>query len=100
MVWRAMAFFYHESCGRCTPCREGTDWMVKILARIENGEGRMDDLKILEDVCHSIHNNCFCPLGEGAVMPVLSSLKYFMGEYEEHIMRRKCPKGLRARARH
>jgi len=100
MVWRAMAFFYHESCGRCTPCREGTDWMVKTLARIENGQGRMEDIQVLKDVCHTIHNNCFCPLGEGAVMPVLSSLKYFMHEYEEHIMRRKCPMGLKARARH
>jgi NADH-quinone oxidoreductase subunit F len=100
MVWRAMAFFYHESCGRCTPCREGTDWMVKILARIENGEGRLDDLKILEDVCHTIHNNCFCPLGEGAVNPVLSGLKYFRRDFEEHIMRRGCPLGFKARARH
>lgn len=100
MVWRMMAFFAHESCGRCTPCREGTDWMVKTLARIENGMGRMEDLKVLEDVCHVIHNNCFCPLGEGAVMPVLSSLKYFKGEYEEHINGKKCPKGLKARERH
>jgi NADH-quinone oxidoreductase subunit F len=100
VVWRAMVFFCHESCGRCTPCREGTDWMVKILARMENGGGRMEDLDILEDVCHTIHNNCFCPLGEGAVMPVLSSLKYFRGEYEEHIRNGGCPKGLKARERH
>ena len=100
IVWRAMAFFYHESCGRCTPCREGTDWMMRILARIENGQGRMSDLDVLKDVCHTMHNNCFCPLGEGAVMPVLSSLKYFMNEYEEHIRARRCPKGLKARERH
>ena len=100
IVWRAMVFFAHESCGRCTPCREGTDWMVQILARIENGEGRMEDLDILTDVCHTIHNNCFCPLGEGAVMPVLSGLKRFRHEFEEHIKEHKCPKGLRARVRH
>ncbi|MBI5191381.1 MAG: NADH-quinone oxidoreductase subunit NuoF [Nitrospirae bacterium] len=100
IVWRAMAFFQHESCGRCTPCREGTDWMLQILARMENGGGRMEDLDILADVCHTIHHNCFCPLGEGAVMPVLSSLKYFRHEYEEHIKAGKCPKGLRARVRH
>jgi len=100
IVWRAMAFFAHESCGRCTPCREGTDWMMRTLARIDNGEGTMEDLDILKDVSHTIHNNCFCPLGEGAVMPVLSSLKYFRHEYEEHIKGKGCPKGLRARARH
>jgi len=100
IIWRAMAFFYHESCGRCTPCREGTDWMLRILTRIENGEGRMEDIDILKDVCHTIHHNCFCPLGEGAVMPVLSSIKYFRHEYEQHIKEKGCPKGLRARARH
>jgi len=99
VVWRAMVFFAHESCGRCTPCREGTEWMVKILARIENGDGRLEDLDILHDVCHTIENNCFCPLGEGAVQPVLSSLKHFRHEYEEHISAGRCPKGMRARER-
>ncbi len=75
-------FYAHESCGKCTPCREGTDWMRKILRRMLSGQGRMDDLKTLEDICGSIFGRSFCALGDGATSPIVSALKYFRHEFE------------------
>ena len=88
---RMLEFYAHESCGKCTPCREGTWWMTKVLRRIENGLGRMDDMPLMEDVSGNILFKAFCALADGAVSPIQSSLKYFMDEYEEHVRLGRCP---------
>jgi NADH-quinone oxidoreductase subunit F len=88
---RMTQFYAHESCGKCTPCREGTWWLTKVLARLEQGLGRMEDLPLLEDVGDNILFKAFCALADGAVSPIQSSLKYFRDEYEEHVRQRGCP---------
>ncbi len=88
---RLLRFYAHESCGKCTPCREGTWWAVRVLARIENGLGRPEDLPLLEDMCGNMLFRGFCPLLDGAVSPMSSSLTHFRAEYEAHIRDRRCP---------
>lgn len=88
---RFTEFYAHESCGKCTPCREGTWWMTKILHRIESGRGRLDDLETLRDVGDNMLFKNFCALGDGAVSPIDSSLKYFRDEYVEHVKSGGCP---------
>jgi len=88
---RLLEFYAHESCGKCTPCREGTWWVVRVLDRIENGYGRMDDLPLLEDVGGNILFKAFCALADGAVSPISSTLKFFRDEYEDHVRERRCP---------
>lgn len=90
---RLAAFYRHESCGKCIPCREGTDWMYKILRRIEHGEGRVEDLDLLLDICDNIAGKSFCPLGDAAVGPVQSSIERFREEYEFHIHEKRCLAG-------
>jgi NADH-quinone oxidoreductase subunit F len=90
---RLAAFYRHESCGKCIPCREGTDWMHKVLRRIERGQGRVEDLDLLLDICDSIAGKSFCPLGDAAVGPVESSIQRFRGEYEFHIREKRCMVG-------
>jgi len=87
---RATQFFAHESCGKCTPCREGCPWMAKILERIETGLGTSDDIDLLADICASIAGKSLCALGEFATGPVLSSIKYFREDYERHIAGYAC----------
>jgi len=87
---RLAAFYRHESCGKCIPCREGTDWMYKILRRIEHGQGRMEDLDLLLDIGDNIAGKSFCPLGDAAVGPVQSSVERFREEYEYHIREKRC----------
>jgi NADH-quinone oxidoreductase subunit F len=87
---RLAAFYAHESCGKCIPCREGTDWMYKILHRIEHGAGRPEDLDLLLDICSNIAGRSFCPLGDAAVGPVRSSVERFRPEYEFHIHEKQC----------
>jgi NADH-quinone oxidoreductase subunit F len=87
---RLAAFYAHESCGKCIPCREGTDWMRKILGRIEGGQGRMEDPDLLLDICDNIAGKSFCPLGDAAVGPVESSINRFREEYEFHIREKRC----------
>jgi NADH-quinone oxidoreductase subunit F len=87
---RLAAFYRHESCGKCIPCREGTDWMYKILQRIEHGQGRAEDLDLLLDICDNISGKSFCPLGDAAIGPVQSSIKHFREEYEFHIREKRC----------
>ncbi len=85
MVWaalRLMEFFYHESCGKCTPCREGSSWIVQILQRIQNKQGRPEDLRTLTDVCENIGGRTVCAFGDAEIAPVLSTLKYWRHEYE------------------
>ncbi|HKA96746.1 MAG TPA: NADH-quinone oxidoreductase subunit NuoF [Streptosporangiaceae bacterium] len=84
-------FYQHESCGKCTPCREGTYWMVRVLDRLEHGQGSEEDLEKLLDMCDNILGRAFCALADGAVSPVVSSIKYFRDEYLEHQKGGGCP---------
>ncbi len=88
---RFTQFYAHESCGKCTPCREGTWWMVKVLTRMERGGGRTEDLDTMQDVGDNILFKSFCALGDGAVSPIHSSLKHFRQEYEDHVRAGGCP---------
>ncbi len=83
-------FYAHESCGQCTPCREGTGWMYRILKRILDGEGKLSDIDLLADICDNISGKTVCPLGDAAVMPVQSFIKQFRNELEYHIKNGKC----------
>jgi NADH-quinone oxidoreductase subunit F len=78
-------FYRHESCGKCTPCREGTNWTVKMLERIETGEATPMDLDIMASVCEQIMGNCLCVLGDAMAMPISSMIKHFREEFEQHI---------------
>ncbi|HET7173070.1 MAG TPA: NADH-quinone oxidoreductase subunit NuoF [Nocardioidaceae bacterium] len=90
-VLRWTEFYKHESCGKCTPCREGTWWMQLILDRIERGAGTEEDLDTLIDQCDNILGRAFCALGDGATSPITSSIDYFRDEYLAHITERGCP---------
>lgn len=90
-VTRWTEFYAHESCGKCTPCREGTYWLVQLMRSIENGGGRMDDLDKLDDIADNINGKSFCALGDGAAAPIQSSLAHFRDEYEAHITGKGCP---------
>jgi NADH-quinone oxidoreductase subunit F len=87
---RVAQFYMHESCGKCTPCREGTRWMVQILNAIEEGTASQGDLDLLLDVCDRILGKCLCPLGDAAAMPVASYIDKFRSEFQEHL-ERGCP---------
>jgi NADH-quinone oxidoreductase subunit F len=86
----AAEFYEHESCGKCTPCREGTWWQVKVLERIEHGEGRQEDLDLLLDMCNRMDGRCFCPLGDTAAWAVRSNLELFREEFQTHIDEGRC----------
>jgi NADH-quinone oxidoreductase subunit F len=90
-VLRWSEFYAHESCGKCTPCREGTYWYKLMLARLERGEGSEADLDTLLDLSDNILGRSFCALGDGAVSPVTSSIEYFRDEYIRHFERGGCP---------
>ncbi|HEY5033156.1 MAG TPA: NADH-ubiquinone oxidoreductase-F iron-sulfur binding region domain-containing protein, partial [Actinomycetes bacterium] len=90
-VLRWTEFYKHESCGKCTPCREGTYWLVQILDRLERGEGSEDDLAKLLDLCDNIVGRAFCALGDGAASPITSSIQYFRDEYLAHLTHGGCP---------
>jgi NADH-quinone oxidoreductase subunit F len=86
---RLAEFYRHESCGKCTPCREGTNWTVKMLERVDRGEATPIDLEIIDQVNENIIGNCLCVLGDSMAMPVRSMLEKFHDEFEEHIERRR-----------
>jgi NADH-quinone oxidoreductase subunit F len=88
---RLTQFYAHESCGKCTPCREGTWWMTKVYQRLEQGLGRMEDIDLLAHTGENILFKAFCALADGAVSPVSSSIKLFRDEYEEHVRAKGCP---------
>jgi NADH-quinone oxidoreductase subunit F len=93
MVWLAenlLHFYRHESCGKCTPCREGTDWLYKIVRRIERGEGKLKDLDMLSSISANIAGKTLCAFGDAAVTPIVTTLKHFRHEYEAHIKEGKC----------
>ena len=87
---RLSYFYYEESCGQCTPCREGTGWLYRIVKRIEHGEGRPEDLDMLNSIADNIQGRTICALGDAAAMPVRAFLKHFHEEFEHHITHRSC----------
>lgn len=90
---RLSHFYYEESCGQCTPCREGTGWLARVVHRIEHGQGREEDLALLNDVAGRVGGRTICALGDAAAMPVQSFLKHFRHEFEYHIEHGKCMVG-------
>jgi NADH-quinone oxidoreductase subunit F len=90
---RVAQFYQHESCGKCTPCREGTRWMVSLLRRIEDGDADQSELDLLLSVCDRILGKCLCPLGDAAAMPVASYVDKFRDEFQAHIDQGGCPFG-------
>jgi NADH-quinone oxidoreductase subunit F len=93
MVWAAenlLHFYKHESCGKCTPCREGCDWLFRLLRKIELGEGEPKDLELLLSVANNILGKTLCAFGDAAATPVLSTIKTFRDEYEAHIREGRC----------
>jgi NADH-quinone oxidoreductase subunit F len=90
---RVAQFYMHESCGKCTPCREGTRWMVQILEKLEDGSAEQGELDLLLNVCDRILGNCLCPLGDAAAMPIASYVAKFREEYQRHIDEGGCPFG-------
>ena len=90
-VLRWTEFYKHESCGKCTPCREGTWWLVQVLKDLEAGKGVEADLDKLLDLCDNIMGRSFCALADGAASPIISSLKYFRQEYLDHLTAGRCP---------
>ena len=84
-IWRLSKFYKHESCGQCTPCREGTGWLYRMLTRIVNGKGTMDDLNKLDDVARKIEGGTICALGDAAAMPVRSFLKHYRHEFAYYV---------------
>jgi NADH-quinone oxidoreductase subunit F len=91
VVLRWIQFYEHESCGKCTPCREGSYWVVQLLHALEHGEGNETDLDKLLDICDNITGRAFCALGDSIQAPVASSIKYFRDEYVDHLRHGGCP---------
>jgi len=89
-LMRLSYFYFEESCGQCTPCREGTGWMYRVINRIENGKGSREDLDLLNDVADNIQGRTICALGDAAALPVKSFIKHFRGEFEHHIDHKRC----------
>jgi NADH-quinone oxidoreductase subunit F len=85
-TWNFTRFYHHESCGQCSPCREGTGWMEKVLHRIETGNGKLSDIDLLVDVAAKIEGKTICPLGDAAAWPVASAIRHFKYEFEYHIL--------------
>jgi NADH-quinone oxidoreductase subunit F len=87
---RLSYFYYEESCGQCTPCREGTGWLYRVVHRIEHGQGRPEDLDLLNSVADNIQGRTICALGDAAAMPVRAFVKHFRSEFEHHIEHKRC----------
>jgi NADH-quinone oxidoreductase subunit F len=103
MVWLAMNllhFYRHESCGKCTPCREGGDWLYKLLQRVERGEGQMKDIDLLYGVANNIVGKTLCAFGDAAATPVLTTINLFRNEFEAHVREGRCTLPSPWRARH
>ncbi len=90
---RISHFYMEESCGQCTPCREGTGWLSRVIHRIEHGEGKAEELDMLVDISNKIEGRCICALGDAAAMPVVSFIKHFRDEFQHHIEHRACLPG-------
>jgi NADH-quinone oxidoreductase subunit F len=93
IVWvllKLIHFFHHESCGKCTPCREGTAWLEQIIDRIEAGQGHSGDIEAMDEVCSNILGRTICPLGDAAVMPIQSAIRLYRDEWQYHIDNHRC----------
>ncbi len=90
VLTRLAYFYYEESCGQCTPCREGTGWLYRVLKRIEDGDGKQSDLDLLDSVANNIEGNTICALGDAAAMPVKSFLQHYREEFQYHIDHKQC----------
>jgi NADH-quinone oxidoreductase subunit F len=88
-TWNFARFYAHESCGQCSPCREGTGWMEKVLNRLEHGQGNMRDITLLEEINKKIEGNTICPLGDAAAWPVAAAIRHFRDEFEWHVNERE-----------
>ncbi len=88
-TWNFARFYAHESCGQCSPCREGTGWMEKVLHRLEHGHGNMRDITLLEEINKKIEGNTICPLGDAAAWPVAAAIRHFRDEFEWHVNERE-----------
>jgi NADH-quinone oxidoreductase subunit F len=97
-VLRMVEFYRDESCGKCTPCREGTFWLVQLLERLEHGHGRPEDVPLMQDICSNMGGRCFCPLGDAAITPIMSAIKNFPAEFMAHATEGRCPNRVRALA--
>jgi NADH-quinone oxidoreductase subunit F len=84
-------FYHHESCGQCSPCREGTGWLHKLLVRLEEGDGRPEDIELMDRICTNMMGNTVCVLADAAAMPTQSFLTKFRDEFVAHITERGCP---------
>jgi NADH-quinone oxidoreductase subunit F len=84
-TWNFTRFYHHESCGQCSPCREGTGWMDKVLYSLEHGKGSYSDIDLLVNVAKNIEGNTICPLGDAAAWPVASAIRHFRDEFEWHV---------------
>ncbi len=93
LLERMSYFYFEESCGQCTPCREGTGWLHRVIRRIEQGQGRQEDLDLLDDVSVKIMGRTVCALGDAAVMPVVACIKHYRDEFQYHIDNKKCMVG-------
>jgi len=87
---RLSYFYMHESCGQCTPCREGTGWLSRMVDRVENGQGRTSDMDLLDSVADNIQGRTICALGDAAAMPVRAMIKHFRHEFEHHVEHKTC----------
>ena len=85
LLHRISRFYYSESCGQCTPCREGTGWLYRMLTRILDGKGTLEDIDRLDDVAHKIEGRTICALGDAAAMPVWSFIKHYRHEFEHYV---------------
>ncbi len=92
-ILRMSEFYRDESCGKCTPCREGTFWMTEILERLEHGHGQLKDIDLLLDICDNISGKSFCPLGDAATSPITSGIKKYRAEFEYHVKHGRCMDG-------
>jgi NADH-quinone oxidoreductase subunit F len=97
-ILRAVEFYRDESCGKCTPCREGTYWMVEVLERLEHGRGQVKDIDLLLDICDNISGKSFCPLGDAATSLVKSGIRLFRDEFKYHVEQGHCQVGPGAKA--
>jgi len=97
-LWNILRFYHHESCGQCTPCREGTGWLDKILARLETGRGTTEDLGVVLEICDEMVGRTICVLADAAAMPAKSIVQKFKAEFEEHVAKKGCPLKANGRA--
>jgi NADH-quinone oxidoreductase subunit F len=94
VAYKTAHFYQHASCGKCSPCREGTNWTEKMLLRIKDGVGTPMDLDIIDGVCDQILGNCLCVLGDAMAMPIASMIKHFRGEFEDYMEAKRAEAGL------